>query len=239
MAGSTQGDLRAAWKFALKNGGRFRPTVVKRHKRPPWIQPWDMPDRQAAEVAAGRQCGSPKAHAPGYCRSAPIGDGQIPRRCKRHGGDGSGAPIGNANAATHGMYRSGMTAEEWEIFQNLDAMDLSQEIKITKVRLRRAIALELAQQLLLESSDADDREQALVLHERVRTMSAKEGLTLKAVRRTTDYGRAVHRMVGQLAKLHARQVDAERAGQELPLSAQEVAAAMRDAVAEMHGSMNQ
>ncbi len=132
-----------------------------------------------------------------------------------------------------------MSEEEWAIFQVMDPMDLTQEIAVMKVRLHRAIVLEKMQSLLLASDREGDREKALVLVEMAESCGEKEGLKTTVVKRTTDYGRAIHRMTGQVARLHARQTDMERVNQEMPLVAQDIAAAMREAVAGMDASMNE
>ncbi len=137
------------------------------------------------------------------------------------------------------MYRSGMSEEEWEIFQDIDAMDLTQEIRLTKVRLSRAVTLEKMQALLLASDEEGDPAKALVLWETSESIGGPEGLTNKVVKRTTDYSRAIHMMTGQLSRLHARQVDMERVHQDIPLDAQDVGAALREAIAGMDASMNE
>ncbi len=241
MPGSKSSPIRKLWRIALKSGGRFRPTVLKRKGRTPWVQPWDMTDKEAKRVAKGEICGAPKATKPGYCHRRPSPENrekEPPCRCERHGSS-PGAPKGNQNALVHGMYRNCMDDEEWALFQVMDPMDLSQEIAITKVRLRRMVALEKMQALLLASDKEDDPGKALVLFETSESIGGPEGLTNKVVKRTTDYSRLVHRIVGQVARLHARQTDMERVNQEMPLVAQDIAAAMREAVAGMDASMNE
>lgn len=233
--------IRELWRFALRNGGRFRPLVLKRKSRSPWVQPWDMSDKEAKRVAKGEICGAPKATKPGYCHRRPSPENrekEPPCRCERHGSS-PGAPKGNTNGVAHGMYRSGMSEEEWVIFQDIDAMDLTQEIRLTKVRLSRAVTLEKMQALLLASDAEGDPAKALVLFETSESIGGLEGLTNRVVKRTTDYGRAIHMMTSQLSRLHARQTDMERVNQEMPLVAQDIAAAMREAVAGMDASMNE
>lgn len=243
MATTKSQTIRELWRFALRNGGRFRPTVLKRGGRLAWTQPWDMSDKEAKRVEKGEICGAPNQTTFGYCRRKPSDankEKDPPRRCHRHGSS-PGAPKGNANALIHGMYRHCMDEEEWALFQVMvtNPMDLTQEITILKIRLRRAIALEKMQSLLLASDREGDREKALVLVEMAESCGEKEGLKTTVVKRTTDYGRAIHRMTGQVARLHARQTDMERVNQEMPLVAQDIAAAMREAVAGMDASMNE
>lgn len=243
MATTKPNTIRELWRFALRNGGRFRPTVLKRRGQVAWTQPWDMSDKDAKQVALGKCCGAPNATMFGYCRKPPSPENREkdpPCRCARHGSS-PGAPKGNANALIHGMYRHCMDEEEWALFQVMvtNPMDLTQEITILKIRLRRAIALEKMQVLLLASDREGDREKALVLVEMAESCGEKEGLKTTVVKRTTDYGRAIHRMTGQVARLHARQTDMERVSQELPLDAQDVGAALREAIAGMDASMNE
>lgn len=241
MARSKSTPIRKLWRLALKSGGRFRPVVLKRKGRTPWTQPWDMSDKEAKRIARGEICGAPKATKPGYCHRRPSPenrDKEPPCRCERHGSS-PGAPKGNTHGVIHGMYRNCMDDEEWALFQVMDPMDLSQEISILKVRLRRVIALEKMQALLLRSDAEGDPAKALVLWETSESIGGPEGLTNKVVKRTADYSRLVHRCVGQVARLHARQTDMERVHQDVPLDAQDVGAALREAIAGMDASMNE
>ena len=59
--------------------------------------------RNTGPMLASRRCGA-KTRSGKACRSPAV---QGKRRCRMHGGAaGSGAPRGNQNAVTHGLYRN-------------------------------------------------------------------------------------------------------------------------------------
>lgn len=64
-------------------------------------------------------------------------------RCKLHGGTNNGAPIANTNAAKPGsLYSAYMTPEEQAIASQLELGRVDEELRLTRIRLMRALKLE-------------------------------------------------------------------------------------------------
>jgi uncharacterized protein YjcR len=63
-----------------------------------------------------------------------------------HGGSSTGAPKGNSNAATHGIYSKFLSEEEQQMLNRGDVRvgDLDHEIRLMRIRLRRALIAEKA-----------------------------------------------------------------------------------------------
>ena len=131
--------------------------------------------------------------------------GEFPHRCKFHGGC-TGAKPGNTNALAHGIYSDALMEGESEIYDAIPVGDFTHEIRITKLRLRRALKAERRQQVLLSSGDAEECQKALVL-ESTGTDSERVGdgqskvVKKNVVRRATDFGAVIHNLVNQLVKL--------------------------------------
>lgn len=65
------------------------------------------------------------------------------KRCKLHGGKSTGAPKGSKNAAKPGsIYSKYLTAEENETLGQIELGRVDDEIKLTRIRLMRALARE-------------------------------------------------------------------------------------------------
>ena len=178
--------------------------------------PDDMPADQREACLAGRMCGARLRQITGdghrYCRQKPVlGQvGGFPHRCKLHGGC-TGAKPGNTNSLKHGIYSESLLEGEQAVYDSITVGDLTHEIKITKIRLRRALKAEREQQLKLASPDAREQQRALSLEstdsdsERVGDGEAKVTKT-RVVRRATDFGEVINRLVNQLVKLEGQRV---------------------------------
>lgn len=178
--------------------------------------PDDMPADQREACLAGRMCGArlKQASVNGhrYCRQGPSPGqvGEFPHRCRRHGGCASPKP-GNTNALKHGIYSEALMDGEREIYDAITVGDLTHEIKITKIRLRRALRAERDQHLLLANSDTAEQQKALTLEstdadtERVGGGLPRVTKT-RVVRRATDFGEVINRLVNQLVKLESQRV---------------------------------
>lgn len=59
-------------------------------------------------------------------------------RCRMHGGK-SIQQWGNKKALKHGIYESGLTKEEKKIYDTIDVTAVDDEIRLCKLRIRRAI----------------------------------------------------------------------------------------------------
>ncbi|WP_430229345.1 HGGxSTG domain-containing protein [Paraburkholderia tropica] len=74
------------------------------------------------------------------CKRAPM-DGK--RRCKLHGGASTGPKKGSRNAAKPGsLYSAYLTPEESKIAAALTLGSVDEEIRLTRIRLMRALKLE-------------------------------------------------------------------------------------------------
>ena len=63
-------------------------------------------------------------------------------RCRMHGGPSTGAPLGNGNAVTHGIYRSLLTDQERTDYDGLELGGVDHELRLVRVRLARALKAE-------------------------------------------------------------------------------------------------
>lgn len=74
------------------------------------------------------------------CKRAPM-EGK--RRCKLHGGASTGPRKGSRNAAKPGsLYSAYLTAEERKVANSLTLGSVDEEIRLTRIRLMRALRLE-------------------------------------------------------------------------------------------------
>lgn len=91
-----------------------------------------------------------------------------------------------------GIYTSAMIDdEERSLFDTLSLDSLDDEIRILRIRLRRALAADAKQQKLL--SDPKKREEALTISKMIRTMGP-DGASISKERIVKDFGRDVDAM---------------------------------------------
>lgn len=83
------------------------------------------------------------------CKNSPMANG----RCRMHGGKSTGAPKGSANAKTHGIYQQHLTDDEREQYNALELGAVDHELRLTRVRLSRALA---AEQLAAGAPELDE-----------------------------------------------------------------------------------
>ncbi|OCG66619.1 hypothetical protein A9G41_12305 [Gilliamella sp. Nev5-1] len=77
-------------------------------------------------------------------------------RCRMHGGKSTGAPKGNKNnLKAGGIYSQFFTAEERQISAELELGSLDDELRLTKIRLMRALKAEAEQQERLDELELD------------------------------------------------------------------------------------
>lgn len=89
---------------------------------------------------AGKLCGANRQNGKGKCRAFAMANG----RCRVHGGASTGPknpnkPYGNKNAVSHGLYASGLLDGEHEIYDSMEIGKVDDEIRITRILLKRAI----------------------------------------------------------------------------------------------------
>lgn len=102
------------------------------------------------------------------------------------------AHVGNKRTRDFGIYECGLISEEEkDIFEDLSLESLDYEIKMVRLRLRRAYAADAIQNKLL--SDEKTRDQALMMNKHVRTLTP-EGIVVSRERVLKDYGVDCHRL---------------------------------------------
>lgn len=143
-------------------------------------------------------CGA-KTRSGQMCRNRAMQNG----RCRMHGGKSTGAPAGNRNAATPGsIYSRYFTEEEKELAAQIELGKVDEELRLTRVRLMRALAREAEYGNTLEL-DSEKREPVII--DGVVVAGAEQVTTTSKVR---DY-------TGLIDKLTARIESLERTRAEL------------------------
>lgn len=97
-------------------------------------------------------CGA-KTRGGGKCKGKSMPNG----RCRMHGGTNTGAPKGNENALKHGIYSRRLTDEEITIAGDIKLGTLDEEIRLYRIRLRRALEAEAAANGEAELEEVIDR----------------------------------------------------------------------------------
>ena len=128
------------------NGDEIKLTEDKRcshqmHGVRQWKAPKDMPDKIVKAMLLGKMCGGKLNGGAGYCTSKHVVISEKrppPYRCPSHGGTSTTAK-GQKPGMTHGLYTDGMFEDEKELWATLDITGLDDEIKMAKLRLRRAL----------------------------------------------------------------------------------------------------
>lgn len=116
--------------------------------------------------------------------------------------NGMGAPIGNKQTRDFGIYECGLIdEEEKDLFEGLSLDSLDYEIKMLRMRLRRAYRADAIQQKLL--SDPKTSEQALMMNKHVKTLTP-EGLIVSKEKVVKDYGKDIVALEKNLVSLIAQ-----------------------------------
>lgn len=141
------------------------------------------------------KCGA-KTRSGGKCqRSALAGK----TRCALHGGKSTGPrnparPIGNKRAAKPGgLYSKFLTDEERDIAAGLELGSVDEELRLTRIRLLRALER--------EQEKADEPE----LDERIdRVVDVKVGARSEEKHKVRDYAGLIDRLTARIESLEAR-----------------------------------
>src|ERR1035437_10291942 len=84
------------------------------------------------------KCGA-KTRAGGKCKAPAMPNG----RCRVHGGQSTGAPADNQNAAKPGsLYSKYLTPEEQATYAQIELGNVDDELRLMRIRLERALKLE-------------------------------------------------------------------------------------------------
>jgi hypothetical protein len=167
---------------------------------------------------AGQICGA-KTRRGTPCTNAPMPNG----RCRMHGGK---TPKGVPKS--HGLYTDGLFEDEKELWDSIAVDDLTDEIKIVKVQLARALKGLKASQVA-QAADADDWTTGFENVERTAEDSEEKGPRLKQVRKQPDWRAHIDRLTGRLAHLMQVQFQIRGSGE----NASEAAAKIKAAIAEI------
>ncbi|MDE1010551.1 MAG: hypothetical protein OSB38_33300 [Paraburkholderia fungorum] len=149
-----------------------------------------------------KACGA-KTRSGEPCKRAPM-EGK--RRCKLHGGASTGPKKGSKNAAKPGsLYSKFLSADERRIAASLSLGTVDEEIRLTRIRLMRA--------LRLEEERADTAElESEVEREGAENVSAKFERHLKV----RDYAGLIDRLTARIAMLERTRKDLAEEDDEPP-----------------------
>lgn len=78
-------------------------------------------------------CGAKSKRSGNRCQNRAMENG----RCRFHGGKSTGAPAGNVNAVTHGIYSNALRGDEKAQWERIPLGGLDDEIKMLRLRLKR------------------------------------------------------------------------------------------------------
>jgi len=163
-----------------------------------WKAPADMPDKMVKQVLAGKVCGA-KLVKGGYCTSTKCvvnPNRPPPYRCKGHGGNNnSHTKPGETIGMKHGIYTDCMFDWEKDIYDQLNADSLDEEIKMTKLRLRRAL-----------KADAErDPSHLITIEELLKRAPNGEMVVIERKRsKENGYSGEINRLVKQLTSLQSQ-----------------------------------
>lgn len=163
-------------------------------------------------------CGA-KTRSGSPCQSKAMPNG----RCRMHGGSSKngGAPQKNKNAVKDGnIYSQFFTDEEKQLSTELELGSLDDELRLTKIRLMRALKAEAEQQDKIDKLELEVRTESPVLFGGVPDEDG-EVMTIKQFKRR-DYGTIIDRLTARIESLESRRaslvqmsLDAERKRLEL------------------------
>ncbi|WP_233572175.1 HGGxSTG domain-containing protein [Neisseria weixii] len=151
-----------------------------------------------------KNCGA-KTRSGGECWNPAMPNG----RCRLHGGKSTGAPKGHTNSRKPGsLYSVFYTDEEQALADEIELESVDEELRLCKIRLRRAMALEAEQKRRQEEESEKAR---LELDKIVETPSVVGGIAIESdpdvppVRQKTfvyrDYGEIINRLLARIESL--------------------------------------
>lgn len=132
------------------------------------------------------------------------------KRCKLHGGGASKANKGNKHAVTPGsIYSRYYTEEEKLVADQIELGKVDEELRLTRIRLMRALAREAEHGNTLEL-DSEKREPVII--DGVAVAGAEQVTTTTKVR---DYSALIDKLTARIESLERTRVEllkAEKAG---------------------------
>lgn len=171
-----------------------------------------------------RRCGA-KTRSGNPCKAYSLGRNG---RCKMHGGTNPGPPLGNKNAVKHGIYSEVMEAEDRAVYDRIETGSLDEEIRMTRVRLRRA----LQQQVFYDAAKSSgasvtELRDKLELSEIVTVSINGEAAQTSVKRVLRDFRREINTLTRTIADLEMK---AMTLGTANPGNADEIAHKIREAL---------
>ena len=158
-----------------------------------------------------RLCGA-KTRSGSPCQSKAMTNG----RCRMHGGKATVTHKNNKNAVKAGnIYSQYFTDEEKLLSTELELGSLDDELRLTKIRLMRALKAEAEQQDKIDKLELEVKTESPVLFGGVPDEDG-EVMTIKQFKRR-DYGTIIDRLTARIESLETRRaslvqmsLDAER-----------------------------
>jgi len=232
----------------------------RKYKKRGWIKPEGMSKEMAERVLAGKICGARRNRQPGtedshFCTLPPALNSREqrphpPYRCKHHSGaikeSDRGFKPGNKIGLKHGIYSDAMEPEEKEAYEEMKSGGIEQEIAICRMRLRRAMVMELRQKRIIEKGKAGDEElaQSSYLKESSTKKIEETGSTgfksraeTAEVRMNVNYSAAVKDISNELYKYYQIQMMMQQTGNNL--SDQERAKRVQEEIKKIEDSISE
>jgi len=151
-----------------------------------------MSNKRQGRPTAAKHCGA-KTRAGGVCEQPPKPNG----RCRYHGGLSTGPKNPNTarNALKHGIYATRFTDEEIALAQGLQLGTVDEELRLMRVRLRRALEA--------EHQAAGEPE---VLEVVERNIDSKTGAQEENKSRVRDYVGIIDKIVARIESLELERI---------------------------------
>jgi hypothetical protein len=148
------------------------------------------------------KCGA-KTRAGGRCQQPGMPNG----RCHFHGGKSTGPKNqkGNQNAFKHGIFAKQWNDEEIEVSRRVQLASLDDEIRLTSVRLHRALKLEAEAQGKPELDEVTNH-----------NLIGREGSARDEKWKVYDYAGLIDRLTARLESLKMKRAELIRRAEEDP-----------------------
>lgn len=156
------------------------------------------------------KCGA-KTRSGGICGNPPVPGA---KRCRFHGGK---TPKGNRNAAKPGsLYSQYLSPEEQDAFEAMEIGRLEDELRLTRIRLARALAAEMNSQGMPEA----DSHTVLTATGGAQFSGATASETTTT--KVRDYVSIIDRLTARVAKLEQAIIDLDLKRADLALKQAEI-----------------
>ena len=161
-----------------------------------WKAPLAMPDTMVKKVLAGKVCGAILTNGK-FCISKAVvsrAPKPPPFRCPGHGGEGRGQKKGAQCNLSHGIYTDCLLDTELDLWDQLDVTAVDEEIKLTKLRLRRAL-----------KADKEKNPTYMDIVEEIYESVDGEMVLQKQIKRNDNgYSVEINKIINQLVRLCAQ-----------------------------------